>query len=126
MVYCYDMTNIPCLVQRKAYEAAMRSKCPEFRHGCCVFKGKRVFSVGTNVQFKTSPYGSGPHGCVHAEVQAIIRAKNFFFPERDLRGLSLFVVRVNKRGELRNSKPCEDCQALADSLGIKTYWTTGI
>ena len=117
------MTKIPCIVQRKTYEAATSSKCPEFKHAACVFKGKRIFGIGRNVQYKTHPSGSGPYCTMHAEVAAITQAKNFFWPEKDLSGLSIFVMRVNKRGEIKFSKPCEDCMRLIRQYGLSPYWT---
>lgn len=54
---------------------------------------------------------------LHAEVATLIRARE----EID----TLFVCRINKKGDLRMSKPCPICQLAIESEGISTvYYTT--
>lgn len=56
---------------------------------------------------------------IHAEVAAIRNAGS------RLKGATIYVARVNNRGEVRYSKPCSKCQVVLDSYGIrKAIWTT--
>jgi tRNA(Arg) A34 adenosine deaminase TadA len=48
---------------------------------------------------------------LHAEIQAIIRARG--------RGFKLVVERRNAKGELRNAKPCPICELAIKEAGIK-------
>lgn len=56
--------------------------------------------------------GSRSRGCgwsdesIHAERAVVKRLGDI----SQLRGCIMIVVRVNKHGELRNSKPCPDCE----------------
>jgi cytidine deaminase len=34
---------------------------------------------------------------------------------------SIFICRVNKHGKLKSIKPCDNCQAMLDTLKIKVY-----
>ena len=49
---------------------------------------------------------------IHAEIDAVSRM-------RDPRGATIYVARVNKKGEIRNSKPCINCQQTLLLKGIK-------
>jgi len=87
------------------------------RTGCVVFDKKRILSKGYNScqksvrnlhpKFQKWPYS------VHAEVDAIIKAK------KDLKGSSLLVVRINKKNQFRLSKPCSNCLQYIEYIGIK-------
>jgi deoxycytidylate deaminase len=87
------------------------------RVGCVIFNKKRILSKGYNSsqksvknlhpKFQKFPYS------VHAEVDAIIKAK------KDLKGSSILVVRINKHDQLRLSKPCQNCMKYIEYVGIK-------
>lgn len=86
-------------------------------HGAVVVKSGRVLGTGFNKD-KNSPYIVSPehiksHCSVHAEVDAI-RDANW-----NVRGAVLYVARVNRRGEDRNSKPCPRCQIVIEEAQIK-------
>lgn len=59
---------------------------------------------------------------LHAEVDAILSARY----RVDLRGASIFVVRILKNGDFAMARPCIYCQQACADVGIKqAYWTTG-
>lgn len=87
------------------------------RMGCVLFNKKRIISKGRNYPlrgakslhptFQKFPYS------IHAEADAILRAK------KDLKGVSLLVVRINKRNQFLLAKPCVKCMAYIKHTGIK-------
>lgn len=87
------------------------------RHGAVVVKSGRVIGTGYNKN-KNSPLGVSPehiktHCSRHAEVEAI-RDAGFA-----VEGAILYVARVNRQGQGRNSKPCKYCQAVIAATKIK-------
>ena len=62
---------------------------------------------------QVSPEHIKTHCSRHAEVEAI-RDANW-----NVKGAVLYVARVNRQGEDRNSKPCKYCMAVIDSTEIK-------
>ena len=86
-------------------------------HGAVVVKSGRVVGTGYNKDrnspFIVSPEHIKPHCSTHAEVAAIKEAKT------NATGAVLYVARVNRQGEDRNSKPCRLCQKVITDVGIK-------
>lgn len=87
------------------------------KHGAVVVKSGRVFGTGYNKN-KNSPLRVSPehiktHCSRHAEIEAI-RDAGF-----DVEGAVLYVARVNKQGQARNSKPCKYCQVVISATKIK-------
>jgi len=85
--------------------------------GCVIFDKKRVLSVGRNFKQrsikKLHPQYQKWKGSVHAEVDAIIKAK------KDLKGSSMLVVRTNRFNQFRMAKPCADCFKYIINVGIR-------
>lgn len=93
------------------------------RVGCVIFDKKRILSKGHNLcqrsVKKLHRKFQRWEGSVHAEVDAIIHART------ELKGTSLLVVRINRKGELRLSKPCHHCMKYIKYVGIKkVYYST--
>ena len=104
---------------KHAVEEANKS---EFRQkvGAVIFDKNRIVSRGYNdpcrsVRHINKKFQRWP-GTVHAEVAAILKAKT------DLKGLSILVVRVNSKNQLRLSKPCEWCLMYLEYVGIKKIY----
>lgn len=93
---------------------AEQSTC-RMRHGAVVVKGGRVLSTGVN-KLKNHPLNvSEEHikKCsVHAEVDAVKKASN-------PRGATVYVARINKRGDEMLSRPCNKCYEYLIQSGIK-------
>jgi deoxycytidylate deaminase len=95
---------------------ASKSKSRQ-RHGAVIVKSGRVIGTGYNKN-KNHPMSVSPehiktHCSRHAEIEAIKDA-NF-----SVQGAILYVARVNRQGEDRNSKPCKYCQVVIQSTNIK-------
>jgi deoxycytidylate deaminase len=52
---------------------------------------------------------------VHAEVDALLKVAT----REEIKGSTVYVVRVNKRNELAMSKPCEMCAEILREHGVK-------
>lgn len=94
---------------------AEQSSC-RMKHGSVIVKGGRVISTGFNKERNHPMYVSSEHiktDCsVHAEIDALKKAK-------DASGATVYVARVNRKGQARDSRPCNRCyKSLIDS-GIK-------
>jgi len=87
------------------------------RHGAVIVKSGRVVGTGYNKDRNNplfvSPEHIKTHCSRHAEVQAIREAKH------NTNGAILYVARVNRQGEDRNSKPCTLCEKAINESNIK-------
>lgn len=87
-------------------------------HGAVVVKGGRVLGTGWNKNRNHPAVVSPEHiktDCsYHAEEVAIREAG-----EDNVRGAVIYVARVNKNGNDRDSKPCPKCASLIEQVGIK-------
>jgi deoxycytidylate deaminase len=85
-------------------------------HGAVVVKGGRVLGTGWNRNnpTKVSPEHIKTQCSYHAEEVAIREAG-----QDNIRGAIIYVARVNKHGNDRDSKPCPNCAALIERVGIK-------
>lgn len=105
-----------------AIEEAKKSTC-HFRIGCIIFNKKTIISKAFNSSLKSRKklhpmYQKWP-GSVHAELDCIIKAKT------DLKGLSLLVIRLNKKEKLRLAMPCSHCFKYINHVGIsRVYYST--
>jgi len=60
------------------------------------------------------------HCAYHSEIVAIKQAG-------DVRGAIVYNARVNRNGERRLSKPCDNCQKTLDASGVKrVVWTNNL
>lgn len=93
------------------------------RHGAVIVKNGRVISIGIN-KFRNHPTiieenKISEYCSVHAEVDAISRAKV-------TDGATIYVARVNRRGQERFSRPCDNCYLAIKKAGInKIIFTEG-
>lgn len=86
------------------------------KHGAVIVKGGRVISIGINKNRNHPTIVSSEHiktHCsVHAEVDALRKVKN-------AKGATIYVARVNKRGQDRLSRPCDRCHKAIKDAGIR-------
>lgn len=88
------------------------------KHGAVIVKGGRVVGTGYNKD-RNNPYRVSPehiksHCSIHAEIDAMRDAS-----WNNLKGAVIYVARVNRNGEDRNSKPCTRCQVVIEETQIK-------
>ena len=87
-------------------------------HGAVIVKGGRVMGTGWNKNRNhpaiVSPEHIKTECSYHAEEVAIREAG-----EDNVRGAVIYVARISKNGDARDSKPCSKCAALIRQAGIK-------
>lgn len=100
----------------RAQSLAETSACKQWKHGAVIIKGGRILGSGINSDRNDPNLVADPktQAAVHAEVAALRAAGS-----SDLRGATIFVARVNRKGEPRMSKPCINCQAALAARGVK-------
>ena len=86
------------------------------KHGSVIVKGGRVISTGINKERNHPRIVSSEHiktDCsVHAEIDALKKVK-------DASGSTVYIARVNRKGQARDSKPCSRCYSTLRNNGIK-------
>ena len=92
------------------------------KHGSVIVKGGRVIGTGVNKERNHPTVVSSEHiktDCsVHAEIDALKKVK-------DASGATVYVARVNRRGQARDSRPCNRCYSTLRNSGIrKIVYTT--
>jgi len=94
----------------------------KFRHAAiCLDSRGHIVSHATNSR-KTHPLqaeyakrtGKEQKVSLHAEIAALIRARD------DIE--TVVVARINKRGELRNSRPCPICRLALEEAAVREIW----
>ena len=88
------------------------------RHGAVIVKNGRVLALGVNKQknadINTPDAVDAPeYFTVHAEADAINRCAN-------TEGATIYIARINKNGEERFSRPCDNCAETIRKAGIRT------
>ena len=104
---------------KQAVEEANKSEHKQ-KVGAVIFNKSKIISRGYNHPQKSVRHLKRKfqrwQGTIHAEVDAIIKAKT------DLKNLSLLVVRVNSKNQLRLAKPCQWCLLYLNYVGIKKIY----
>ena len=102
----------------QAAKLAKTSAFPTFKHGAVLARGASIHNQGVNknqycsfaARFKKNP----KHATIHAELGCILGV------DRSItEGATVYVARINKTGEWKNSKPCKMCQAAMEHVGIR-------
>ena len=134
LVGCYNesmlITNTSKKTQRTlelARRVAINSTYGRLKHGAILIKGGNVVNVAFNKP-NFSSFGNrfrNNYTCgdatTHAEIGAILG-----LARSATVGATVFVVRVNKLGEYRMSKPCPMCEEVLKFVGVKkVVYTTG-
>ena len=118
---------IPWSVKQDLKELALShaEQVRSSRHAAIIsYKGNQV-SWGVN-RYKTHPimlqYQRNEQAIfLHAEMDAIVKGMR----ERDsFEGCVMYILRLNKKGEVCCSKPCSGCEKALKAFGFKeVYWT---
>lgn len=103
----------------------------KFFHFAFGYKKNKLLAIGQNNPEKTHTQAlilakrfnrDTDHPYLHAETDLISRLWGKYYIDNNLK---VVVVRLNKRGELRCSKPCDQCDYILNALGItKIWWST--
>ncbi len=104
--------------------------CPLNRDGRCshvsfLLKKSKIIKIGwnkyrTNPQNLKYPYHNGNVG-IHAEMDVIIKSG-----KDDLSDYDLVVIRIDRNGNMTNSKPCSGCKGVISQFGIREVWFSNI
>lgn len=100
----------------------------KFFHFAFGFKKNKLLAIGQNNPEKTHTQAlilsqrfniNNDHPYLHAETDLISRLWGKHYIDNSLK---MVVVRLNKRGQLRCSKPCDKCEQIINALGITKLW----
>lgn len=95
-------------------EEALKSNV-KHKHGCIIYDHNGVVVTGYNTRHNGKS--------IHAEVMAIDRLKKKYNGKLKRlhykAHLCILVIRINKKGELRNSFPCDNCYRKIVNFYIK-------
>ena len=107
-----------------ARNIAFNSIYGKIRHGAVLVRGGSVINTCFNKD-KFCSFGSrfrnpdrGP-ATVHAELGCILG-----MPRGSTNGADVYVCRINKKGEFRNSKPCAMCHSALKHVGVRRVYYT--
>lgn len=87
-----------------AMKEAKKSKMDQ-KHGCVIVYKKKVIAKGYNYHIE-DPINYSNLWSIHAEIAAI---KNVRKLKIDLTKCDMYVIRLSTKGELKLSKPCDNC-----------------
>lgn len=115
--------TVLCMLTKSARSAitlarsVAQSSLSKHRHGAVLTRGGNVISTGFNKD-RNDPRLCSPehilqHCSTHAEASAIMQAGPA------ARGSVLYVVRVNKKSKLLNSRPCPRCWDAIRAAGVR-------
>ena len=103
----------------------------KFFHFAFGYKKNKLLAIGQNNPEKTHTQAlilaqrfniQNEYPYLHAETDLISRLWGKHYVDNSLK---MVIVRLNKRGQLRCSKPCERCDQIIRSLGLnKVWWST--
>ena len=99
----------------RAIVIAAQSTCKQ-KHGAVIYKGGRVLAVGINSTRNQHPTMEieAVNYTYHAEIAAIRAAGR-----ESVKDSTLYIARINRRGNPVYSGPCEECMNRVFSTGIK-------
>ena len=105
--------------------AAAQNSNVLMRHGCVATLNGRIIASGYNHYRTHSKSGIISNTCTcHAECHVMHRLKNLGYD--DFKKIKLYIVRINKKEELRSSAPCVDCYEMLKQHGVKKIvYSTG-
>ena len=103
-----------------AFKCAEKSNHGRSKHGAVLVKGGSIVNIAKNSNNYTSfgqrfrKYDNPYKATHHAEIACILGLDKSI-----TKGATIYVARVSKAGEPRNSKPCELCQSVLKHVGVK-------
>ncbi len=101
-----------------ALKTANKSLFIRARMGAVITKGGRVIACSTN-KTRYSRNAASDFATTHAEEGAILQVLRKPNGLQLLNGATIYVTRIKKDGTCGLAKPCPNCQALINSVGIK-------
>jgi tRNA(Arg) A34 adenosine deaminase TadA len=99
---------------RRAVRVAQNSTY-RWQHGAVVAKGNKVLGSAPN-KFRNFPFVDEKNVSDHAEratLRELLKVRD------DLRGCTIYIARINNRGNTMMSRPCINCMKAIIDAGIK-------
>jgi tRNA(Arg) A34 adenosine deaminase TadA len=98
-----------------AVQEAMKSPM-EHKHGAVILSphGGKILSSSFNTYRSES---TKRRSSFHAEVNACRQVAKVF-----LKDAILVIIRINRKGELAKSDPCDNCQRVINKMGLKRVY----
>lgn len=115
---------------RPAQKAAKKAEHYRYYLGAALFYKDKLISTGCNYLRKTHPLCSeetyGRPVTMHAEVNALIKAKDFLnsLTKTEKKKLMMVTYREIKNGCWANARPCSGCMVILKQNEIKTIMYT--
>ena len=106
------------------------SDFPRVKIGCCAVYKHKIISSGCN-STKTNPtqkrlniyrFDADTPATIHAELSCLLPLINR--NDIDFGGVSLYIYREYKSGEVALARPCPSCMKLLTNLGIRHIYYT--
>lgn len=94
---------------------AEKSSHSFFRHGAISLYKNKILTKGHNQCLNKDIIFTS----MHAEMSVIQQLKRMNLNLKKIKKLTIVVIRINKNGLLRQSKPCNKCQHIMKRYGIK-------
>jgi hypothetical protein len=100
----------------------------KFFHFAFGYKKNKLLAIGQNNPEKTHPQAlifskrfntNLEHPYLHAETDLLSRLWGKYYIDSSLK---IVIIRLNKHGKLRCSKPCPRCELILKSLDINKLW----
>jgi len=100
----------------------------KFFHFAFGYKKNKLLAIGQNNPEKTHTKAlfllqrfniDNDYPYLHAETDLISRLWGRHYIDNSFK---MVIVRLNKRGQLRCSKPCDKCEQIINALDIKKVW----
>lgn len=92
-----------------------------YKHAAALISGNTIYSSGINKFIKEIKDKNNKihYKTMHAEINVFEN-----FPKRNVKGMDILVIRINKNFALKNSRPCNQCIDKLNKIGIrKVYYS---
>jgi len=108
-----------CLRRARAKNSpSTHTQWHSFMHYSFVVQNNKVIEMGVNRQGSVPKhYGYQKHKMIHAEVDAYKKARGILSDG----GFEVVNIRLNRRGDLRESCPCPECFHLMREFGCTRF-----
>lgn len=87
-----------------------------YKHAAALIVGNNIYSIGVNkfIGEMKDKNNKSHYKTMHAEINVFEN-----FSKKNVRGMDILVIRVNKNSALKNSRPCNQCIDKLQKIGIR-------
>lgn len=104
----------------RAIGVALTSEC-RWRHGAVLTRGSKIMAWSTNIYRNSSEidYEGATFHAEEAALREFDRLTGATYGVERTKGLTLYIARVNAKGDAGMSRPCVDCFDILTYRGIR-------